>query len=48
MKETVDEIAPYGVNDRVNDILNASGVVGLALLDMPQFGATFGTPKSPP
>jgi len=33
---------PYGVND----ILNTTGFVGLALIDMLQFGATFGTPKS--
>ena len=33
---------PYGVND----ILNTSGFVGLALIDMLQFGATFGTPKA--
>ena len=31
----------------VKDILNTSGFVGLALIDMLRFGATFGTPRAP-
>ena len=30
----------------VKDILNTSGFVGLALIDMLRFGATFGTPRA--